>query len=117
MKKDKAKPAATPDSAAEPGLPKAAEPAQFGQVQHRQEHVDLPKASGEGDAAEGHRILAQEYQESAKLLGLSETTEQGLVDLAQRQGKPADDVISDYLHEQLPRHNFYDQPVLLDMTA
>lgn len=122
MKKDNAKPAAIGDSAPQPEGPKTAEQAQFGQVHLDQvpamaEHVESAEVVGESDAGESHRILAQEYHESAKLLGLSETTEQRLVNLAQREGKPADEVISAYLHEQLPRHDFYDQQVLLDMSA
>ncbi len=109
MKKDNSKQANTVEPAVSE-LPKAAEPAQLGQGPA--DHHELPEAPEHGGDA-GHEILLHEYNESAKLLGLSATTEKTLVVDAERQGKQPDDVISAYLHEQLPKHDFYEQPVLL----
>lgn len=116
MKKDNSKPAA--NDSATPELAKSAEP-QVGQLMQptHAERAELPEAIGEGDAAQGHVGVADEYREAAKLLSRPETTEQTLVAMAQREGKSADDVMSDYLNSQLPRHDFYDQPVLLGDAA
>jgi hypothetical protein len=116
MKKDSSKPQA--HDSAKPELAKVTEPEVTQAMQPMQaERAELPEAIGEGGADEGHRILAQEYRESAKLLGQSETTEMGLVALAKRQGISADAAISDYVNNQLPRQDFYNQPVLLGDTA
>lgn len=99
MKKDNSKQAST-----------AEQP--VSEISKAADHHQLPEAPEHGGDA-GHEILQQEYNESAKLLDLSQTTEKTLVINAEKQGKQPDDVISAYLHEQLPNHNFYDQPVLL----
>ncbi|MBX9879778.1 MAG: hypothetical protein K2Y22_15075 [Candidatus Obscuribacterales bacterium] len=109
MKKDNSKQASAVESAVSE-MAKAAEPAQLGHG--HVDHVELPEAVEHGGVT-GHEILLHEYNESAKLLGLSETTEKTLVMDAERQGKQPDEAISAYLHEQLPKHDFYEQPVLL----
>ncbi len=114
MKKDNAKPSASPEPVAEQSVPQAIEQLQPGQSVPPAEHLELPEATEHGEGADSHQLLAQEYHESAKLLGRSETTEQALVGVAQREGKQPDEVISAYLHEQLPRQDFYDQPVIVE---
>ena len=112
MKKDNAKPTAIPETGAEPALPPAVEQAPIGQPAPPSEHIPLPEVLNTV-STDSALILQEEYWESAKLLEPSETTEQVLAVQAERQGKSADEAILAYLHEQIPRQHFYEQPVLL----
>ncbi len=113
MKKDKVKPAASSEPVSERAVPQAIEQLPMGQPVPPAEHLELPEVAEHGADMSGHQILAQEYQESVGYLGRNETTEQALAQKAERQGMKPDEVISAYLHEQLPRQDFYDQPVII----
>lgn len=113
MKKEKSKPTANPETAAEPAVSAAIEQVPQGQALPVAEHIQLPEVAEQGEQRASGVILAEEYFESTKFLRRSETTEQDLSVQAERQGKQPDEVISAFIHEQLPRQDFYDQPVLL----
>lgn len=115
MTKDNSKPAASHDLPAEPVAQKPLDNAQVGQFSIA-ERLELPEASEHAEVS-GAQALAQEYHESAKLLGRSETTEKDLMLMAENAGKQPDEVISAYLHEQLPRQDFYEQPVLVSESS
>ena len=113
MNKDNANLAGKPEPAAEHAVPQAIEQLSPGQPLPPAEQLPLPEAAERPAQSESDRILSEEYHEAAERIGGSGTTEKALVAMAAREGKQSDEVISQYLHEQLPRQDFYEQPVIL----